>query len=224
VAAAGPVDSALKDDGDFSDPQAVDPATDRPLDGSTDAAAVSADSADSVPDNDELAADANTDADDAVAAGDDTGTAPLADAPAASTTADDASAPVVPVPVPVGEAAADATPATDAASATDTAPGTTANGDRLPGTVPAPELTSIFHPEDATSFHDRWRDVQLKFVDSPKEATTEAAGLLDEAVEKLANSLRDQKAKLHQVDSDDTEQLRVELRGYRDILNRVLGL
>ncbi len=61
-------------------------------------------------------------------------------------------------------------------------------------------------------------------MDSPKEATTEAAGLLDEAVDKLAASLRDQKAQLHQVDSDDTEQLRVELRGYRDILNRVLGL
>ena len=79
-------------------------------------------------------------------------------------------------------------------------------------------------PLGAAFIHDRWRDVQLKFVDSPKEATTEAAGLLDEAVEKLATSLRDQKAKLHQVDSDDTETLRVELRGYRDILNRILGL
>jgi hypothetical protein len=48
--------------------------------------------------------------------------------------------------------------------------------------------------------------------------------LLDEVVDKLASSLRAQKDSLSNDNSDDTEQLRVELRGYRAILTRVLAL
>jgi len=77
---------------------------------------------------------------------------------------------------------------------------------------------------DAQSFQDRWRDVQLRFVDSPQEATADAASLLDEVVDKLASSLRAQKDSLSQDASNDTERLRVELRGYRELFTRVLGL
>ena len=67
--------------------------------------------------------------------------------------------------------------------------------------------------------------MQLRFVDSPKEATTEAAGLVDEVLEKLSASLREQKNKLGGEGSDDdTERLRVQLRGYRDLMNRILDL
>jgi CHAD domain-containing protein len=65
--------------------------------------------------------------------------------------------------------------------------------------------------------------VQLRFVDSPKDAAAEAAELVDEAVEKLTASLRSQRDGLTN-DTEDTEQLRVQLRGYRDILNRILSL
>jgi hypothetical protein len=60
-------------------------------------------------------------------------------------------------------------------------------------------------------------------VDDPKEATLEAARLVDEAVEKLTASLRGQR-EAFATDSEDTERLRIELRGYRDILNRILSL
>jgi hypothetical protein len=88
----------------------------------------------------------------------------------------------------------------------------------------APAGSSLFDAGDATAFRERWRDVQLRFVDSPKDATTEAAGLLDEAVDRLAAGLRDQKARLAGTGADDTERLRLELRGYRDMLNRILDL
>ncbi len=88
----------------------------------------------------------------------------------------------------------------------------------------APAGSSLFDAGDATAFRERWRDVQLRFVDSPKDATTEAAGLLDEAVDRLAAGLRDQKARLAGTGTDDTERLRLELRGYRDMLNRILDL
>lgn len=137
-------DPALKDDGTFDSPQAVDPDTDRPLDSAAQSA---------------------------------------------------------PVAVPVAGAAPTGT-------ATPTA-----------GTA-----GSLFDADDAGSFKERWRDVQLRFVDSPKEATAEAAGLLDEAVDRLAASLRAQKGRLAGDGTEDTEKLRVELRGYRDMLNRILDL
>ena len=91
-----------------------------------------------------------------------------------------------------------------------------------PTPAPASAGTGRFFP-DGDSFTDRFRDVQLRFVDSPKEATAEAAALIDEAVDKLAGALRAQKSSLAG-GSDDTEQLRVELRGYRELLNRLLAL
>ncbi|MFI5492976.1 hypothetical protein [Actinoplanes sp. NPDC051859] len=81
----------------------------------------------------------------------------------------------------------------------------------------------FFAADEAQALQERWREVQLRFVDSPKEATSEAATLVDEAVETLTASLRARKEELGG-DSDDTEALRVQLRGYRDILNRILGL
>ena len=107
------------------------------------------------------------------------------------------------------------------------------DGQSAPGTVPvaaastsavSPATGSLFDRDDATSFQERWRDVQLRFVDSPKEATAEAAGLLDEAVDRLAASLRAQKNRLAGDGTEDTEKLRIELRGYRDMLNRLLDL
>jgi len=92
-----------------------------------------------------------------------------------------------------------------------------------PGSVPEKNLDSLFGADSAKDFQERWREVQLRFVDSPKDAAAEAAGLVDEAVDKLTASLRAQKDTLLS-DSDDTEKLRLELRGYRDILNKILSL
>jgi len=173
-------DPALKDEGDFDDPTAVDPATDKPLDNDE------PDASETTPVTD------SADTDDAA----DSTTEPRTEDLAAGE----------PVPVPVG--AAETTG--DAAAA-------------KPGSVNEPELGSLFGEADAQSFQERWRDVQLQFVDSPQDATTEAAALVDEAVDKLTASLKAQKDTVSG-ESDDTEQLRVALRGYRDILNRVLGL
>ncbi|MFI7541492.1 hypothetical protein [Actinoplanes sp. NPDC049599] len=82
---------------------------------------------------------------------------------------------------------------------------------------------TLFDQDDAKSFQERWRDVQLRFVDSPKDAAGDAAKLVDEAVDKLTASLRAQREGLNN-DTEDTEQLRVQLRGYRDVLNRILSL
>ncbi|MGW4155089.1 hypothetical protein ACWEDF_18240 [Micromonospora chersina] len=94
-----------------------------------------------------------------------------------------------------------------------------------PGAVPT-DAATLFTPEIAQDFRDRWRDVQLRFVDDPRAAVGEAQSLVEEAIEALSAALREQKAKLggwQESGSADTEQLRVAVRGYRDFLDRVLG-
>ncbi|PTA45848.1 hypothetical protein [Micromonospora sp. RP3T] len=93
------------------------------------------------------------------------------------------------------------------------------------GAVPA-DAATLFDSDAAQGFRDRWRDVQLRFVDDPKAAVGEAESLVEEAIEALSTALREQRTKLgtwQESGSSDTEQLRVAVRGYRDFLDRVLG-
>ena len=76
---------------------------------------------------------------------------------------------------------------------------------------------------DADSFNDRLRDIALNFVDNPKEATEQAGALVDEAIDQVTSALKAQKDSLAG-EGDDTEKLRVELRGYREILKRITSL
>ncbi|WP_341717330.1 hypothetical protein QQG74_26090 [Micromonospora sp. FIMYZ51] len=94
-----------------------------------------------------------------------------------------------------------------------------------PATVPAGAAT-LFDETTAQGFRDRWRDVQLRFVDDPRAAAGEAQSLVDEAMQALSAALAEHKKKLggwQEAGSTDTEQLRVAVRGYRDFLDRVLG-
>ncbi|SCF09139.1 hypothetical protein [Micromonospora mirobrigensis] len=93
------------------------------------------------------------------------------------------------------------------------------------GAVPA-DAATLFEPETAQGFRDRWRDVQLRFVDDPRAAVGEAQSLVEEAIQALSSALAAQKDKLggwQDSGSVDTEQLRVAVRQYRDFLDRVLG-
>jgi hypothetical protein len=76
---------------------------------------------------------------------------------------------------------------------------------------------------DGDSFAERLRDIALNFVDDPKDATAQAGALVDEAIDKVTSALKAQKDALAG-EGDDTERLRVELRGYRDILKRISSL
>ncbi|MCT2277570.1 hypothetical protein [Micromonospora chalcea] len=136
-------------------------------------------------------------------------------------------------PVPAADEDADrrhdrVDPGTATAAAAGAAGAGTALGgaDRpTPGAVPA-DAATLFAPEAAQGFRDRWRDVQLRFVDDPRAAVGEAESLVEEAIEALSTALREQRTRLgawQESGSTDTEQLRVAVRGYRDFLDRVLG-
>lgn len=100
-------------------------------------------------------------------------------------------------------------------------------GQLMPGDVPAEPVAALLPAETGQDFQDRWREVQLRFVDDPRAAAGDAQRLVEEAVESMARALAEQKDKLGGWDSGDagdTERLRVAVRRYRDFLDRLLGL
>ncbi|MET7752404.1 hypothetical protein [Micromonospora sp. NPDC005367] len=103
---------------------------------------------------------------------------------------------------------------------------TSAGTARPAGSTVAAEPASLFDSLTAQGFRDRWRDVQLRFVDDPRAAAGEAEALVEEAIEALSTALEAQKSALggwQEASSADTEELRMAVRRYRDFLDRVLG-
>ncbi|GAB7039989.1 MULTISPECIES: hypothetical protein [Catenuloplanes] len=97
----------------------------------------------------------------------------------------------------------------------------------LPGDVPEqPALAAFFTERTAGDFRDRWREVQLRFVDDPARAAADAGTLIDEVVAALNAAITEQREALggSTTGQGDTEQLRVLVRRQRDFLDRILGL
>ncbi|MFC3501002.1 hypothetical protein ACFOOK_08505 [Micromonospora krabiensis] len=127
-------------------------------------------------------------------------------------------------------AAPDADPALAGAAGAGAAgaPGslTAAGTSRPAGSTVAAEPASLFDADTAQSFRDRWRDVQLRFVDDPRAAAAEAQAMVEEAIEALSAALTAQRNTLgawQEAGAADTEELRMAVRRYRDFLDRVLG-
>ncbi|WP_329103797.1 hypothetical protein OG792_27850 [Micromonospora sp. NBC_01699] len=149
-----------------------------------------------------------------------------------------------------------ATSTPDTAAPGTTAPGTTAPGTTAPGTTgsgttgsgtaaadagvsdtalpgaTAPDgadgVGPLLDPDAIAGLRDRWREVQLRFVDDPQAALGEARGLVGEAVDSLTSAIADQRDRLDQDgdgadDAGETERIRLRIRRYRDFLDRVLA-
>jgi hypothetical protein len=91
----------------------------------------------------------------------------------------------------------------------------------------APEEVALFD-QDPAQVQARWRDLQVSFVDDPSEAVRRADALVGEVVEALTSSLtsRTNALREHWKDAEaaDTERLRLSLRDYRSVLERLLAL
>ncbi|MEU6711033.1 hypothetical protein ABZ897_06075 [Nonomuraea sp. NPDC046802] len=101
--------------------------------------------------------------------------------------------------------------------------------------APADEVPAHAAPADVVLFDQdpaqvqaRWRELQTSFVDDPGEAVQRADGLVGEVVESLTSSLNSRTNALRERWKDpetaDTEQLRLALRDYRGVLERLLAL
>jgi len=105
--------------------------------------------------------------------------------------------------------------------------GDEAHGELMPGDVPEQPVDALFDQAAAGEFRDRWQRVQMRFVDDPRAAADEARSLVDDVLNALHDGLNNQRGALDGWQSgqpDDTEQLRVAIRRYRDFMDRMLGL
>lgn len=105
--------------------------------------------------------------------------------------------------------------------------GDEAHGELMPGDVPEQPVDALFDQATAGDFRDRWQRVQMQFVDDPRAAADEARSLVDDVLNALHDGLNNQRGALDGWQSgqpDDTEQLRVAIRRYRDFMDRMLGL
>ncbi|MFI7124437.1 hypothetical protein ACIBQ1_02010 [Nonomuraea sp. NPDC050153] len=98
------------------------------------------------------------------------------------------------------------------------------------GEVPAhaaPEDVVLFD-QDPDQVQARWRDLQTSFVDDPGESVRRADGLVGEVVDALTSSLTSRTDALRDrwkdAEAAGTEQLRLALRDYRSVLERLLAL
>jgi len=70
--------------------------------------------------------------------------------------------------------------------------------------------------EGARALRDRFDQVQAEFIDDPKSAVDHARSLVEEAVDRMMEDVRNGLG-----EHDDTERMRMALRRYREILDRV---
>ncbi|MGI5229507.1 hypothetical protein [Actinoallomurus sp. CA-142502] len=110
---------------------------------------------------------------------------------------------------------------------------TVSEGAEPPATGAAPtaadELTvdRLIDADAAERFRTRWREVKGDFVDDPADAVRQASALSRETVDELTAALGRLRERLDdhwgEGEESDTERLRVALRGYGSLIERVLG-
>ena len=86
----------------------------------------------------------------------------------------------------------------------------------------------MFPPDRAQDLRRRWQELQVGFVDDPRDAVQSADQLVAQVMKELAQSFADERTNLeHQWDRGDqvsTEDLRLSLRRYRSFFERLLSV
>jgi hypothetical protein len=90
-------------------------------------------------------------------------------------------------------------------------------------------LAALFDESVAADFRKRWNDVQIGFVDDPKQAVQQADELVAQVMKSLAESFARQRADIEAgvgsgTEAASTENQRVALRRYRSFFDRLLEL
>ena len=89
------------------------------------------------------------------------------------------------------------------------------------------ETGALWPPDVVQDLQLRWREVQWRFVDDPRAAAEEAQALVTEALDRFSAAVTSRKGELdgwRDTDGADTERIRMVVRRYRDLLDRLLGV
>jgi hypothetical protein len=86
----------------------------------------------------------------------------------------------------------------------------------------------LFGSAVAEEFRSRWNEIQVAFVDEPRDAVGRADRLVADTIKHLAESFAAERQKLEgewdRGGDADTEALRLALRRYRSFFNRLLSV
>jgi hypothetical protein len=91
----------------------------------------------------------------------------------------------------------------------------------------AEERDPLLPGDETQGFTTRWREIQIAFVDEPRDSVAKADALVAELMQRLATSFSEERQRLEgQWDRGDdvsTEDLRVALTRYRSFFDRLLS-
>ena len=81
---------------------------------------------------------------------------------------------------------------------------------------------------DLEGFRERWDSIETYFVDSPRQAVTDADALVAEVMERIEDTFARERSQLEGQweggDQVSTEDLRVTLQRYRSFFNRLIRM
>jgi len=128
-------------------------------------------------------------------------------------------------PVAVAEPVA-AEPGTETETEPEVATAEAAETGARPAAAGEFNVEYLVEPAAAERLRNRWRDVKAVFVDDPADAVRQAGALTGEAVDELTAALSRLRQELDDTSGEgreaDTERLRVALRGYGALIDRIL--
>lgn len=79
---------------------------------------------------------------------------------------------------------------------------------------------------DGERFKDRWEQIQVRFVDEPQASVRDADALVQELMQRFADSFAQERARLEEQwergEQASTEDLRTALQQYRSFFRRLL--
>ena len=87
---------------------------------------------------------------------------------------------------------------------------------------------ALFDSNEAQNFRSRWEKIQIGFVDEPRTAVQQADELVASVIQRLAQVFADERNRLEsdwgKGDDVSTEDLRMSLRRYRSLFDRLLSV
>ena len=87
--------------------------------------------------------------------------------------------------------------------------------------------SEAFDDEDVAEFRARWADIQASFIDDPRRACEQADNLVDLVLTRLTEGFTKERNGLVRAwdrgsEPTDTEDLRLAIKGYRGLIDRLL--
>jgi hypothetical protein len=90
------------------------------------------------------------------------------------------------------------------------------------------ELAPLFSDQTEQDLRTHWQEIQIGFVDEPREAVERADQLVAKLMQQLAQNFSDQRNNLErqwdQAEKISTEDLRIALQRYRSFFERLLSI